>query len=208
VSRKVLDKSRGSFILTPLIFVEKKGDKSSLKVRVDELPEAGRLFHCHGDAAWFLETMGFPDGSSDMRLARPVNADLELVPEGAQVRISGRVKATLLLLCSRCLREYSVEIDEPLSVLLLKPRTDDTPAEVDLRADDLDTEHFDGVTIDLDRIVGEELVLALPQSGVCSPECKGLCAGCGADLNREPCTCPGRGKASPFAALKILKDTE
>ena len=208
VCRKVLDKSRRTFILTPLIFVEKKGERSSLKVRVDELPEAGRLFHFHRDAAWFLEMMGSPDGSSDMRLDRPVNAVLELVPEGAQVRISGRVKATLLLLCSRCLREYTFEVDESLSVLLLKPRPEDTPAEMDLRADDLDTEHFDGVTVDLDRIVGEELLLALPQKGVCSPECKGLCAGCGTDLNREPCTCPGQGKASPFAALKILKDTE
>jgi uncharacterized protein len=208
VCRKVLDKSRRTFILTPLIFVEKKGARSSLKVRVDELPEAGRLFHVHRDASWLLETMGAPEGSSDMRLARPVNADLELIPEGAEVRINGRVKATLLLLCSRCLREYTFEVDESLSVVLLKPRPEGTPAEVDLKAEDLDTEHFDGVTIDLDRIVGEELLLALPQKGVCSPECKGLCAGCGADLNREPCTCPDQGKVSPFAALKILKDKE
>lgn len=191
-----------------LFFVEKKGEKSSLKVRVDELPEAGRLFHFHRDAAWFLEMLGSPDDCREIRLTRPVNADLEIVPEGEQVKVNGRVKAALLLPCSRCLREYTFEVDEPLSLLLLKPRPEDTPAEVDLRAEDLDTEHFDGVTIDLDRIVGEEILLALPQKGVCSPECKGLCAGCGADLNREPCTCPDQGTASPFAALKILKDTE
>jgi uncharacterized protein len=182
--------------------------RSSLKVRVDELPEAGRRFHFHRDAAWFLEMIGPPEGSRDMRLAHPVNADLEVIPEGGQVRISGRVRATLLLFCSRCLREYAFEVDETLSVMLLKRRPEETSAEVDLRAEDLDTEHFDGVTIDLDRIVGEELLLALPQKGVCSPECKGLCAGCGADLNRERCTCPDQGKVSPFAALKILKDTE
>jgi DUF177 domain-containing protein len=208
VWRKVLDKSRRTFILTNLLFVEEKGERSSLKVRVDELPESGRLFHFHRDAAWFLEMMGSPDSSSDMKLSHPVNADLELVPERAEVRISGRVKATLLLLCSCCLREYTFEVDEAVSVLLLKPRPEDTPVEVDLTAQDLDTGHFDGETIDLDRVVGEELLLALPQKGVCSPECKGLCAGCGADLNREPCTCPDQGKTSPFAALKILKDTE
>jgi uncharacterized protein len=208
VWRKVLDKSRRTFILTHLIFVEEKGERSSLKVRVDELPESGRLFHFHRDAAWFLEMMGSPDSSSDMKLTHPVNADLELVPERAEVRISGRVKATLLLLCSRCLREYTFEVDEAVSVLLLKPRPEDTPVEVDLTAQDLDTGHFDGETIDLDRIVGEELLLALPQKGVCSPECKGLCAGCGADLNRDPCACPDQGKTSPFAALKILKDAE
>ena len=179
-----------------------------MKVRVDELPEAGRLFHFHRDAAWFREMMGSPDGASDMDLARPVNADLELVPERAQVRVSGRVTATLLLLCSRCLRQYTFEVDETISVLLLKPRPEDIRAEVDLRAEDLDTEQFDGETIDLDRVVGEEVLLALPQKGVCSPACKGLCAGCGADLNRERCTCAAQGKVSPFAALKALKDTE
>jgi uncharacterized protein len=179
-----------------------------LKVRVDELPVAGRLFHFHRDVAWFREMMGSPDDCRDISLARPVHADLEIVPEGEQVKVSGRVKAAFLLLCSRCLREYTLEIDESLSLLLLKPRPEDTRAEVDLRPEDLDTEDFDGVTIDLDRIVGEEIVLALPQKGVCSPECRGLCAGCGADLNREPCTCPDQGKLSPFAALKILKDRE
>jgi len=183
-----------------------KGERGSLKVKVDELPEAGRVFHFHRDQGWFLETLSAPQDRREISLARPVNADVELTPELTQVQVKGRVQAALLLPCSRCLREYTFEIDEPFSLVLLKPGPEDTPGEMDLRPEDLDTEHFDGATIDLDRIVAEEILLALPQQGVCGPACKGLCAGCGADLNREPCTCPEQGKSSPFAALRSLKD--
>lgn len=189
-----------------LVFYKMEVEGSSLKVRVDELPEVGRLFHFHRKETWFLEIMSSADDCRDIKLASPVNADMELIPEGAQVKVKGRVRAALLLLCSRCLREYTFEIDESLSLVLLKPRLEEVPAEVDLRPEDLDTEHFDGLTIDLDRIVGEEILLALPQKGVCSPECKGLCPGCGVDLNREPCTCPDKAKVSGFAALKVLKE--
>jgi uncharacterized protein len=177
-----------------------------LKVRVDELPEAGRAYHFHRKTAWFLEMLTSSDDGGDIHLARPVSADIELMPEQERVKVNGRVQAALLLPCSRCLQEYTFEIDESFSLVLLKPGPEDTRAEVDLRPEDLDTEHFDGTTIDLDRIVGEEILLALPQQGVCSPVCKGLCAGCGADLNREPCTCSEKGGPSPFAALEALKD--
>jgi uncharacterized protein len=177
-----------------------------LKVKADELPEAGRAYHFHRKAAWFLEMIGSPDDQPGIHLARPVNADVELMPEEERVKLNGRVQAALVLLCGRCLKEYTFEIDQSFSLVLLKPEPQDMRGEVDLRPDDLDTEHFDGVTIDLDHILGEEILLALPQHGVCSPECKGLCAGCGADLNCEPCTCPEQGRSSPFAALKGLKD--
>jgi uncharacterized protein len=188
-----------------LLFIAREEERGSLKVRVDELPEAGRSCHFHRNAAWFLEMMSSADDGRHIRLARPVNADVELTPEQERVKVNGRVQAALLLLCSRCLREYTFEIDESFSLVLLKPGPEDTPADVDLRPEDLDTEQFDGVTIDLDRIVGEEILLALPQHGVCSPACKGLCGGCGADLNREPCTCPEKARPCPFAALQNLK---
>ena len=37
--------------------------------------------------------------------------------------------------------------------------------------------------------MGEVFVLHLDTKNLCSPDCKGLCPGCGADLNREPCRC-------------------
>lgn len=43
--------------------------------------------------------------------------------------------------------------------------------------------------IDVEPIVGEELVLALPTYVLCKEGCKGLCVGCGTNLNEAPCVC-------------------
>ena len=40
--------------------------------------------------------------------------------------------------------------------------------------------------IDLTPLLREELILAAPLAPLCQPDCKGLCAVCGEDLNRRP----------------------
>ncbi len=54
-------------------------------------------------------------------------------------------------------------------------------------------------------VLREEIWLAWPQRVLCSPECRGLCPHCGADLNRASCGCDMDDDAHPFAALKKLK---
>ena len=47
----------------------------------------------------------------------------------------------------------------------------------------------DSVTIDQD--VRDEIILEHPIRILCSPDCRGLCAFCGANLNEEKCDCKG-----------------
>ena len=57
--------------------------------------------------------------------------------------------------------------------------------------------------IDLVAPVFEQIHLGLPAYPHCSPECKGLCAQCGANLNNGACACAaGLWPQSPFAKLK------
>ena len=55
----------------------------------------------------------------------------------------------------------------------------------------------DGV-LDVDEVVRTELLPALPTKHLCSPDCKGLCAVCGANRNRVACNCAAT-KDNPFA---------
>jgi uncharacterized protein len=65
---------------------------------------------------------------------------------------------------------------------------------------------YDGEYIDLVAPVFEQIHLGLPAYPHCSPECKGLCAQCGANLNNGACTCEtGPRPESPFAGLAKLK---
>ena len=55
--------------------------------------------------------------------------------------------------------------------------------------------------IDIMYVVRQTLALTEEIRFLCSPQCKGLCAHCGHDLNEGPCGCHEEN-LSPFAVLK------
>ncbi len=76
----------------------------------------------------------------------------------------------------------------------------DDELEGSIELDDIDAEPFDGKTIDLDPIVREQVLLALPLSVLHSDDCKGLCMVCGQDLNAKDCGHGGQKQIDPRLA--------
>jgi uncharacterized protein len=60
-------------------------------------------------------------------------------------------------------------------------------------------------TVDLEPLAREALALDLPLAPLCSPDCRGLCPSCGADLNAGPCGCAPAGGDPRWAALDALR---
>ncbi|MEF2845140.1 MAG: DUF177 domain-containing protein, partial [Eggerthellaceae bacterium] len=64
--------------------------------------------------------------------------------------------------------------------------------------------------IDLSALLQAALSLELPTTPLCDDDCKGLCAGCGANLNYEECTCNKTNdeedefSQNPFAVLRNI----
>lgn len=61
---------------------------------------------------------------------------------------------------------------------------------------------LDGMRMELDELVSEDIYLAVPSRFLCKDDCKGLCGICGADLNVEQCDC----KVSGDSRWDVLKD--
>jgi uncharacterized protein len=98
----------------------------------------------------------------------------------------------------------------PLAVdfdLLLKIGRPPIPAqEVELDSGDLDEDYFQDDELDLNALLREQILLTLPLKPLCREECRGLCRQCGANLNREPCSCTAPKLHSSFAGLEKLKN--
>ena len=114
-----------------------------------------------------------PEGS-DLAL----DLTLESVVDGILVRgtVSGRVHAE----CARCLEPIAWDETVDLTELFLFPSTreGEEPGEDDLvLEDDL---------LDLEPVVRDAVVQRLPFAPMCSPDCAGLCATCGARLADDP----------------------
>jgi uncharacterized protein len=54
-------------------------------------------------------------------------------------------------------------------------------------------------------VVVQSLVVDLPFAPLHSPDCAGICASCGQDLNAGDCRCVPEAASSPFAGLKDLR---
>ena len=119
------------------------------------------------------------DGPSEVRIAgslRVDNLESRCVVRGA-VEVAGKA------ICGRCLKEFELTFDVPVEFMVLRGR-----GQEDEDAASLVLHQRDGV-LDLAETLREAAVLAMPQTRVCSQECRGLCVHCGADLNEGDCDC-------------------
>jgi uncharacterized protein len=68
-----------------------------------------------------------------------------------------------------------------------------------------DSYEVTGTEIDLEPMLRDALVLALPLNPLCSQDCKGYCAGCGQNLNEGECTCTSDDVDPRWAGLEALR---
>lgn len=145
--------------------------------------------------------------------ATPASASFAIRPAGNGLfRISGRVSAKPELECSRCLKHFTLPIDDAVIDIELAPGdTLQQEAEHELNRAELDVAFYQGDEIDLSEIIKEQLLLSIPMVPVHRPDCKGLCPVCGTDRNEQECRCSQdqAETAGPFSRLKdLLKKKE
>jgi uncharacterized protein len=126
--------------------------------------------------------MPTPKGLSDdiVRIGHDVTLSgvIESVVDGLLVR--GAVQAPARVACVRCLTERNDTVAADVIELFGTPDgTDEDTVEPGY-------EIVDG-TIDFDTLLRDALAAARPSHPLCRPDCAGLCATCGADLNVAPC---------------------
>lgn len=172
-----------------------------MKIKLDEIPESGMSLDVVDEGRALNEIAG---GKLDFSFMSPVKAHLEISKQGRSFFITGDINATLRLNCSRCTREFDYQFDADFSSYY--ERTADGEKEKELRAGDLDVNFIEGDELDTAELLLGQIALELPMQPLCTPECKGLCPRCGADLNQGECGCGKEDKPDPrFAKLKDFK---
>jgi uncharacterized protein len=161
------------------------------------------------------DALGAPDGDPD---AGHGIAELELYEDEQHAFAAGSFRGEVTVACSRCVNPVKLVIDEKLRVTFVPPHelpddATDAAAGTDGDADegpevaegDLDVFPFDGERIDLEPLLREQFVLAIPYAPLCTVSCKGLCPQCGIDRNTSSCACepPIDPRLAVLKGLKI-----
>lgn len=144
------------------------------------------------------------DAQQDFLLQGAVDAQCTLKRKGdLKVELQGRLRATLTLVCDRCLASYDSEIDTVFQVLFeVESEGAWHVKDVEYSIPDLDTVSLSEPVIDLGDVLRQQLYLALPMKNLCSEQCLGVCSRCGTNLNLAACGCVAGNKESPFAILE------
>lgn len=141
----------------------------------------------------------------DLRLIEPVDISGRARRKGDEVELRGRLNAKVEACCARCLKPVALPIAAEFSERFVPAVTWRSAAEHELSEEDLNLAVFDGQSIEVDDLVREEILLAIPAQVLCREDCKGLCATCGADRNLTECECETRQVDSRWEALKDLR---
>lgn len=131
-------------------------------------------------------------------ITHPVLAEGSVTNHAGALVLEGTARSVLELVCDRCGKEFSREKVVRLDSLVAHELEDDENDEIIL---------LEGSELDLDEVVTTAFVLAMDTKNLCSDDCKGLCAGCGVNLNEGTCRC--KPEVDPrLAALAQLLDNE
>ena len=90
----------------------------------------------------------------------------------ANIRIKGEIEGNFELICDRCadsfLQYKKIELDEIF---------------------ELSKKELSDRMVDLDSKVKDVVITSFPIKILCNENCKGICLGCGVNLNKEKCKC-------------------
>jgi uncharacterized protein len=146
-----------------------------------------------------------PFKHDDAALEDPVSTDFVLTHKDKDLRVEGYVQAAMRLRCARCLREFAHSLDTRFDLFYLPQSEWKKDEEIELKYEEMVVGYYDGISLDVDLMVMEQIELAMPMRFVCRADCKGLCPSCGTNLNEELCSCRIETADSRLAVLRDFR---
>jgi|SRR5262252_1766670 len=142
---------------------------------------------------------------SELRLAEPVKVTGQVLRKSGEIELRGELYTRVALPCGRCLKEVELPIEVKFAERYAAAISWRSEEHHELSSDDLDLALVDGEAVELDDLVREEILLALPGQVLCSESCKGICPNCGADRNAGDCNCQSEQVDSRWEKLKDFR---
>jgi uncharacterized protein len=164
------------------------------------LNEHGASVHIEGD----VDLGSFIVGGEPYEAIAPAHFAVDLTNTGSGIVGMGDIAGEMGARCARCLCDFPLLVEGEVEGFYVERRhADEIPEETDF-----EPVGADGM-IDLTPALMSAIAVEFPFAPLHDPECEGLCATCGADLNEGPCGCgAANDAANPFAALESLLPTE
>ncbi len=179
----------------------------SYTLSADRVPYEGAPASDDGEAVGVQKTSGdgedegmLPIVFDDVVVTKPVTVEGTVINRAGYITLTAEASVSYKTHCARCL----ADVEDTVRFLCEKTVADEKGL---LRLENTENDDYvqiKGGKLDLDVPICDEILLGFPMRILCSDDCKGLCAGCGADLNREACRCTKKEVDPRLAKLAAL----
>lgn len=170
--------------------------KEEMNIKITELD------HRKGEPLPFqvtLDAAELKNRHHEIRGLTPVTVEGDAVKLGNLYYVKGEMKADIDFVCARCLTPFTQHASIPFSETFAL--ADDPQIEED---EESDIHPLEGDQIELDTLLQEDFLLAMPTFPLCEEDCKGLCPTCGVNRNEAPCSCKNERIDPRLAGLADL----
>ena len=140
-----------------------------------------------------------------VRLTAPAAVTGKVRLSGNEVFVSGHVDTRAQVECDRCLQPVEAPVSADFTLEYITGSEYESSEVAELTEAEMSVAVFDGAGLDVDEIVKEQILLAVPTRMLCREDCKGICPECGIDRNTGECSCVADDIDPRWAALKNLK---
>jgi uncharacterized protein len=140
-----------------------------------------------------------------VRLTAPAAVTGKVRLSGNEVFVSGHVDTRAQVECDRCLQPVEAPVSADFTLEYITGSEYESSEVAELTEAEMSVAVFDGEGLDVDEIVKEQILLAVPTRMLCREDCKGICPECGIDRNTGECSCVADDIDPRWAALKNFK---
>lgn len=111
----------------------------------------------------------------------PAFSDVKVVGKikkiSGELSIKAKVTGTYRSVCDRCMEEAVLKLEATLDTIFNREESKDESLTIENGKIFLDKTAYDALTLEIPLVI------------LCNEDCKGICSGCGANLNSEECRC-------------------
>ncbi|HKU76478.1 MAG TPA: YceD family protein [Pyrinomonadaceae bacterium] len=137
-------------------------------------------------------------------LSGPATVSGKVRLAGNEVFVNGHVETRAQVECDRCLQPVEIPVNADFALEYITGSEYESSGVAELTEEEMSVAVFDGKALDVDEIVKEQILLAVPTRMLCREDCKGICPECGTDRNTGDCNCATNDTDPRWAALKKL----
>ena len=159
-----------------------------------------KIIDCPGQSVSFSDSIDLSDlqyGTCNP-VCEPVLASGTVRNTAGVLMMQGVITTTIHGVCDRCTESFTRDVEIPINVVLVTELADE-------ENEDEGVFNLVGDSADLEEIVRTVFVLNMDSRLLCSEDCKGVCGGCGKNLNHESCVCQKEIDPRLAALQQLLK---